>query len=140
MLICEFFFQDIEAIGQQVAQIEKDAAELRDAYAGDKAVEIASRESEVVKAWRELRAKCDSRSQKLGDTNDLFRFLNMVRDLLHWMEEVKREMSSQERPKVSIFIPFRYVTFKKFLVDYSFETFVTLMIRFFHAFRFRRSF
>uniref|UniRef100_A0A158R574 Spectrin beta chain n=1 Tax=Syphacia muris TaxID=451379 RepID=A0A158R574_9BILA len=93
------FLKDIEAIGQQVAQIERDAAELRDAYAGDKAIEMANREGEVVKAWRELRAKCDSRSQKLADTNDLFQFLNMVRDLLHWMEEVKREMSSQERPK-----------------------------------------
>uniref|UniRef100_F1KPP4 Spectrin beta chain n=1 Tax=Ascaris suum TaxID=6253 RepID=F1KPP4_ASCSU len=93
------FLKDIEAIGQQVAQIEKDAAELRDAYAGDKAVEIGTREAEVAKAWRQLRAMCDSRSQKLGDTSDLFKFMNMVRDLLVWMDEVKREMNTQERPK-----------------------------------------
>lgn len=92
--------QDIEAIGQQVAQIERDAVELRDAYAGDKAIEIGAREAEVTKAWRQLRAICDSRSQRLSDTSDLFRFMNMVRDLLLWMDEVKREMNTQERPKV----------------------------------------
>ena len=93
------YLQDIAAIGEQVAQIEKDAAELRDGYAGDKAIEIATRESEVVKAWKHLRGLCDARTGKLTDTSDLFRFMNMVRDLLLWMEEVKREMNTQERPK-----------------------------------------
>ncbi|VDN06971.1 unnamed protein product [Thelazia callipaeda] len=93
------FLKDIEAIGQQVAQIERDALELRDSYAGDRAVEIGVREADVQKAWRQLRAVCDARSVRLGDTSDLFRFMNMVRDLLLWMDEVKREMSSQERPK-----------------------------------------
>ncbi|VDN35112.1 unnamed protein product, partial [Gongylonema pulchrum] len=90
---------DIEAIGQQVAQIEHDAVQLRDAYAGDRAIEIGAREAEVQKAWRQLRAMCDARSVRLGDTSDLFRFMNMVRDLLLWMDEVRREMSSQERPR-----------------------------------------
>ncbi|MCP9264820.1 Spectrin beta chain [Dirofilaria immitis] len=93
------FLKDIEAIGQQVAQIELDALELRDAYAGDRAIEIGARETEVHRAWRQLRAMCDARSMRLGDTSDLFRFMNMVRDLLLWMNEVKREMTSQERPK-----------------------------------------
>uniref|UniRef100_A0A1I8EKU7 Spectrin beta chain n=1 Tax=Wuchereria bancrofti TaxID=6293 RepID=A0A1I8EKU7_WUCBA len=93
------FLKDIEAIGQQVAQIERDALELRDAYAGDRAIEIGAREAEVHKAWRQLRAVCDARSMRLGDTSDLFRFMIMVRDLLLWMNEVKREMTSQERPK-----------------------------------------
>ncbi|VIO98225.1 beta-G spectrin, identical [Brugia malayi] len=93
------FLKDIEAIGQQVAQIERDALELRDAYAGDRAIEIGAREAEVQKAWRQLRAVCDARSMRLGDTSDLFRFMIMVRDLLLWMNEVKREMTSQERPK-----------------------------------------
>ncbi|OZC09778.1 hypothetical protein X798_03181 [Onchocerca flexuosa] len=93
------FLKDIEAIGQQVTQIERDALELRDAYAGDRAIEIGAREAEVHKAWLQLRAVCDARSMRLGDTSDLFRFMNMVRDLLLWMNEVKREMTSQERPK-----------------------------------------
>ncbi|VDK74725.1 unnamed protein product [Litomosoides sigmodontis] len=93
------FLKDIEAIGQQVVQIEYDSLELRDAYAGDRAMEIGTREAEVQKAWRQLRAVCDARSMRLGDTSDLFRFMNMVRDLLLWMNEVRREMTSQERPK-----------------------------------------
>lgn len=42
---------------------------------------------------------CEGRSVRLGDTSDLFKFMNMVRDLLMWMDEVKREMTSHERPK-----------------------------------------
>lgn len=40
---------------------------------------------------------------KLADTSDLFRFLNMVRDLLLWMEEVKRDMNTQEKPRFGFF-------------------------------------
>uniref|UniRef100_A0A7E4USX4 Spectrin beta chain n=1 Tax=Panagrellus redivivus TaxID=6233 RepID=A0A7E4USX4_PANRE len=93
------FLKDIDAIGAQVKQIEEDAAYLHDSYAGDKAVEIATREGEVLKAWKQLKAMCDARSSRLRDTSDLFRFMNMVRDLLLWMDEVKREMTSQERPR-----------------------------------------
>lgn len=93
------FLKDIDAIGEQVAQIERDAAELRDGYAGEKALEIAAREGEVVKAWKHLKGTCDVRTSRLVDTSDLFRFMNLVRDLLLWMDEVKREMTSQERPK-----------------------------------------
>ncbi|PIO75507.1 spectrin repeat-containing domain protein [Teladorsagia circumcincta] len=93
------FLKDIDAIGEQVAQIERDASELRDGYAGERALEMSARESEVVKAWRHLRGLCDARTSRLTDTSDLFRFMNMVRDLLLWMDEVKREMTSQERPK-----------------------------------------
>ncbi|GMR59132.1 hypothetical protein PMAYCL1PPCAC_29327 [Pristionchus mayeri] len=93
------FLKDIDAIGEQVRQIQRDAAALRDSYAGDRSMEIGQREGEVVKAWNELRGACESRSMRLGDTSDLFRFLNMVRDLLAWMDEVKREMNTHERPR-----------------------------------------
>ncbi|CAD5231758.1 unnamed protein product [Bursaphelenchus xylophilus] len=93
------FLKDIEAIGAQVRQIEQDAAYLRDSYAGDKAIEIASKEAEVLKEWKQLHALCEARNIRLRDTSDLFRFMNMVRDLLLWMDEVKREMTSHERPK-----------------------------------------
>lgn len=62
-----------------MAQIERDAGELRDGYAGDRALEMSARESEVVKAWRHLRGLCDARTSRLTDTSDLFRFMNMVR-------------------------------------------------------------
>ncbi|VDP23499.1 unnamed protein product [Soboliphyme baturini] len=73
--------------------------QLLSAYAGDKAIEIQAREMEVLGAWRQLQAICDGRKLKLVDTSDLFRFMLMVRDLLLWMDEVKREMNTQEKPK-----------------------------------------
>ncbi|KAI6170719.1 Spectrin beta chain [Aphelenchoides bicaudatus] len=93
------FLKDVAAIGAQVRQIERDAAYLRDSYAGDKAIEIATREAEVLKEWKQLHALCDARNIRLTDTSDLFKFMNMVRDLLLWMDEVKREMTSHDRPR-----------------------------------------
>jgi spectrin beta len=93
------FLKDVAAIGAQVKQIEEDAAYLRDSYAGDKALEIATREQEVLKAWKQLQVMCEGRKSRLQDTSDLFKFMNMVRDLLLWMDEVKREMTSHERPR-----------------------------------------
>ncbi|CAK5079340.1 unnamed protein product [Meloidogyne enterolobii] len=81
------FLKDIEAIGAYVQQIEGDARRLYDAYAGQRSTEIAEKEYEILKAWH-----------RLNYTSDLFRFLNMVGDLLLWIEEVKREMLSHERP------------------------------------------
>ncbi len=68
-------------------------------YAGDKAHEIQVREMEVVNAWRSVHLMAEGRRTKLEDTSDLFRFMMMVRDLLIWMEGVKREMNTQERPR-----------------------------------------
>uniref|UniRef100_A0A914YGP6 Uncharacterized protein n=1 Tax=Panagrolaimus superbus TaxID=310955 RepID=A0A914YGP6_9BILA len=42
---------------------------------------------------------CEGRKSRLQETSDLFKFMNMVRDLLLWMDEVKREMTSHERPR-----------------------------------------
>lgn len=46
------FLKDIDAIGAQVEQIEGDAKRLRDAYAGERAMEISGREQEVMKVRR----------------------------------------------------------------------------------------
>lgn len=93
------FITDLQSLEAQVKQIQQDARDLQTAYAGDKALEIQARETEVVNAWRQLQAMVDARRFKLADTSDLFKFMQMVRDLLLWMEEVKRDMSTQERPK-----------------------------------------
>ncbi|KAI6219065.1 Spectrin beta chain [Aphelenchoides besseyi] len=93
------FLKDVEAIGAQVAQIERDAAMLRHRYAGDRAMEIVTREAEVLREWKQLHGLCEARLTRLTDTSDLFKFMNMVRDLLLWMDEVKREMTSHERPR-----------------------------------------
>uniref|UniRef100_A0A915ITG0 Spectrin beta chain n=1 Tax=Romanomermis culicivorax TaxID=13658 RepID=A0A915ITG0_ROMCU len=93
------FMTDLQSLESQVKQIQTDARELQSSYAGDKALEIQARENEVVNAWRQLQAMCDGRRSKLTDTSDLFRFMQMVRDLLLWMEGVKREMNTLDRPK-----------------------------------------
>ncbi|CDW55393.1 Spectrin beta chain [Trichuris trichiura] len=93
------FLTDLVTLESQVKQVQSDARALQASYAGDKALEIQTREGEVLNAWRQLQAICDGRRVKLLDTSDLFRFMQMVRDLLIWMEEVRREMNTQERPK-----------------------------------------
>lgn len=98
---------------------------MQAAYAGDKAKEITNREAEVVNAWMNLQGiltysfslninniiilltvphlffagMCEGRKQKLGDTGDLFRFFNMVRTLMLWMDDVIIQMNTSEKPR-----------------------------------------
>ncbi|CAH1792317.1 unnamed protein product [Owenia fusiformis] len=95
----ENFERDLVTLGTQVQQVQEDSAKLVVAYSGDKASEIRQREAEVLNAWRNLQVMCEARKFKLHDTNDLYRFFNMVRDLLLWMDDITRQMNTQEKPR-----------------------------------------
>lgn len=83
----------------QVQQIQEEAAKLIVAYSGEKARDIQRNEMEVVNAWRNLQLNLDTRKHKLDDSNDLYRFFGMVRDLLNWMTDMSRQMTSSEKPR-----------------------------------------
>ncbi|XP_043206093.1 spectrin beta chain-like isoform X2 [Amphibalanus amphitrite] len=93
------FLSDLQNLQQQVRQIQEDSLKLQAAYAGDKAKEITNREAEVVNAWLNLQALCDARKAKLADTGDLFKFFNMCRILMLWMDDVNRQMNTTEKPR-----------------------------------------
>ncbi|XP_011882724.1 PREDICTED: spectrin beta chain isoform X2 [Vollenhovia emeryi] len=93
------FIQDLSTLQNQVTQIEEESAKLQASYAGDKAREITNREAEVVAAWNNLQSLCEGRRAKLEDTGDLFRFFNMVRTLMIWMDDVVRQMNTSEKPR-----------------------------------------
>uniref|UniRef100_A0A336LM29 Spectrin beta chain n=1 Tax=Culicoides sonorensis TaxID=179676 RepID=A0A336LM29_CULSO len=93
------FIQDLMTLHSQVQQIQEESSKLQASYAGDKAREITNREQEVLQAWSNLQARCDARKQKLADTSDLFKFFNMVRILMLWMEDVVRQMNTSEKPR-----------------------------------------
>ncbi len=93
------FEHDLVTLGSQVQQVQEDAAKLLVAYSGDKAMEIQERETEVVNAWRNLQIHVEARKNKLADTNDFHRFLNLVRDLMLWMDDIIRQMATQEKPR-----------------------------------------
>ena len=83
--------------------MQEDAAKLLVAYSGDKAREIQDREAEVVNAWRNLQINMEYRKNLLGDTADLFKFFSLVRDLMLWMEDMVRQMTTQEKPRYNYF-------------------------------------
>ncbi|XP_021945798.1 spectrin beta chain isoform X7 [Folsomia candida] len=93
------YMQDLQALQSEVEQIQDDSRKLQAAYAGDKAKEITNREAEVVNAWMNLQGMCEARKVKLGDTGDLFRFFNMVRTLMLWMDDVIIQMNTSEKPR-----------------------------------------
>lgn len=93
------FIQDLMTLYSQVKQIQDESAKLQASYAGDKAKEITNREHEVLAAWANLQGMCEARKGKLADTGDLFKFFNMVRTLMLWMEEVVRQMNTSEIPR-----------------------------------------
>merc|ERR1719232_1991719 len=93
------FLQDLSTLQSQVTAIQDESAKPQAAYAGEKAMEITNREREVVRAWMELQGMGDSRKGKLSDTGNLFRFFAMVRNLMLWMDDLMRQMSTSEKPR-----------------------------------------
>jgi spectrin beta len=90
---------DLIALEGKVNQVQEEAAKLHALYAGDRAKEIRDREMEVVNEWRNLQKSVDSRKRQLNDINDLYKFFNMSRDLMMWMETQMREMSNEDKPR-----------------------------------------
>ncbi|CAG0924866.1 unnamed protein product, partial [Notodromas monacha] len=92
------YTQDLSTLQAQVQQLQEDSANLRAGYAGEKAMEITNREAEVVNGWRSLQTMCEARKLKLLDTGDLFKFFNLVRALMLWMDDMIRQMNTSEKP------------------------------------------
>ena len=90
---------DLQTLATAVAEIESESASLQEAYAGEKARDIVNRTADVVQAWKKLLSYVEARRVKLADTGDLFKFLNMVRDLMLWMDHVVRQMGTSEKPR-----------------------------------------
>ncbi|MEQ2188225.1 Spectrin beta chain, non-erythrocytic 1, partial [Goodea atripinnis] len=87
------FENDIQALSGQ-----DDAARLQKAYAGEKADDIHRSETAVTSAWQVLLEACKSRRLLLLDTVEKFRFLNMVRDLMLWMDGIHVQIDAHESP------------------------------------------
>ena len=94
----------------QVQAIQEESARLQGAYAGNKAKEIKDQEQEVLDAWRNLHMKVESRRTTLANASDLYRFFNMVRDLLLWMDDIIRQTNTQEKPRYCLMIYFNNYT------------------------------
>nr|XP_049700512.1 spectrin beta chain isoform X10 [Helicoverpa armigera] len=93
------FMQDLSTLHQQVEAIRSECGRLGAMYAGEKAAEITRREEEVRGAWAALSAACAARTAKLEDADHLYRFLNQVRTLTLWMDDVVRQMNTGEKPR-----------------------------------------
>ena len=79
--------------------MQEEAGRLRAAYAGDKAKEIDNREQEVVDAWNNLNGVIKFRTVRLFQTDELFRFLNLVRALIMWMDDILLQISTQDKAR-----------------------------------------
>lgn len=90
---------DLMTLAGKVNQIREEANKLHGLYAGDRAKDIRDREIEVLEAWRQLQGLVDQRKRQLSDMGDLFKFFNMSRDLLMWMETQMRQMLNEDKPR-----------------------------------------
>lgn len=95
----EHFMQDLQPLIEAADQISKESAELQTSYAGNKSQEIRTREQEVTSALKQLLSSCEARRKRLDETGDLFKFLNKIRELMSWMEDVVRQMNTSEKPR-----------------------------------------
>ncbi|PWA23064.1 hypothetical protein CCH79_00001970 [Gambusia affinis] len=83
----------------KVNQVQDDAARLQKAYAGEKADDIQKSETAVTTAWQGLLEAGKARRLLLLDTVEKFRFLNMVRDLMLWMDGINVQIDAHESPR-----------------------------------------
>ncbi|XP_023659319.2 spectrin beta chain, non-erythrocytic 1-like isoform X1 [Paramormyrops kingsleyae] len=90
---------DIQALSGQVSQVQDDGARLQKAYAGEKADDIHRHERAVSEAWEALLAAGQARRLLLLDTVEKFRFFNMVRDLMLWMDGVNLQIDAHDSPR-----------------------------------------
>jgi spectrin beta len=90
---------DLLTLGLKVQQIQEEAAKLHSQYAGHKAKEIKDREAEVLNEWQRLQSLVDQRKFQLNDMGDLYKFFNMSRDLMMWMETQMRQMRNEDKPR-----------------------------------------
>uniref|UniRef100_A0A7N8XQE4 Spectrin beta chain n=1 Tax=Mastacembelus armatus TaxID=205130 RepID=A0A7N8XQE4_9TELE len=93
------FEHDIQALSGQVNQVQDDAARLQKAYAGEKADDIHRSEHAVTSAWEDLLEAGQARRLLLLDTVEKFRFFNMVRDLMLWMDGVNLQIDAHDSPR-----------------------------------------
>ncbi|XP_056601634.1 spectrin family protein isoform X2 [Triplophysa dalaica] len=90
---------DVQALSGQVTQVQDDAARLQKAYAGEKADDIHRHERAVTEDWVGLQSATQARRLLLLDTVEKFRFINMVRDLMLWMEGINLQIQSHDSPR-----------------------------------------
>ena len=89
----------ISGICTQVENVCECGRELEKSYAGPDLAKIVEQEKLVQDAWDSLLSHIQKRAALLSDALDKFKFLNLVRDLLSWLESVLRQINAQERPK-----------------------------------------
>uniref|UniRef100_A0A0B7BRB8 PH domain-containing protein n=1 Tax=Arion vulgaris TaxID=1028688 RepID=A0A0B7BRB8_9EUPU len=93
------FEHDLVALGTQVEAIQTESVRLQSGYAGGNAETIIERETEVLNAWKNLHILVEQRRLTLADASDYYRFMLMAKDLLLWIDDISRQMNTQERPR-----------------------------------------
>lgn len=94
------FEAELSRLGTQVEEVIECANTLLPSYAGDKESIICDRRDEVVQAWRQLQYGAEQRKVHLLDAGDVHKFLAMVRELQLWMDTMRTEMTSKEKPRL----------------------------------------
>jgi spectrin beta len=93
------FEHELSRLGQQVEGIIEAANHLLPSYAGEKEQIIQDRRDEVVNAWRQLQHAKEQRKVALLDSADFHRFMAMIRELRLWMDGIRQEMKTKEKPR-----------------------------------------
>uniref|UniRef100_A0A8C0JFQ5 Spectrin beta, non-erythrocytic 4 n=1 Tax=Chelonoidis abingdonii TaxID=106734 RepID=A0A8C0JFQ5_CHEAB len=93
------FEHDVQVLVSQVRQLQEGAAQLRTVYAGENADAIATKEQDVLRAWKELLGSCEACRLQITTTTDKMRFTSMVRDLVSWMDDVICQIGTGEKPR-----------------------------------------
>merc|ERR1712183_637935 len=94
----DIFAQDVKAISTQVETVCKCGRELEECYAGSELQLIVCKREEVEKSWKELLTNIQKRAAVINDALQYYKFLNIVKHLLAWLQNVLCQIDSQPKP------------------------------------------
>lgn len=69
---------------------------------------IQSRSEELQSLWAELEERSTDKGRKLQEASEQQKFYRAVKDVDLWLEEVEKQLASEDLGKVSVNIPVLY--------------------------------
>ncbi len=92
------FVDELNTIRIQLFELNKNSEILREKHPGDTAESVASEMSELIERFSKIWSLSEARSAELVQSNDLFKFMTLVRDANAWISETRHSILGDVDP------------------------------------------
>jgi spectrin beta len=90
----EIFIEELTALKVQLQDLNKQSEVLRQRHPGDTAESVAAETDDLIDQFRSLWLKTEKRTKELKQSSDYFRFINYVRDVNEWIDQIDKSLNA----------------------------------------------